>query len=111
MGESGAWISDFLPYTAEIADDLCFIKSMYTEAVNHAPAITFFLTGSEMAGRPSMGSWLTYGLGRSAENLPSFVVMTSRDKEASCGQIFLRLLLGQWLLAHSATGRQIQRER
>ena len=97
-GESGAWISDFLPYTAEIADDLCFIKSMYTEAVNHAPAITFFLTGSEMAGRPSMGSWLTYGLGRSAENLPSFVVMTSRDKEASCGQIFYDYYWGSGFL-------------
>ncbi|MBX2817545.1 MAG: DUF1501 domain-containing protein [Saprospiraceae bacterium] len=87
-GESGAWVSDLMPHTAAIADDLCFIKSMYTEAVNHAPAITFFLTGSEMAGRPSMGSWLTYGLGSSAKNLPDFVVMTSRDKEASCGQIF-----------------------
>ena len=97
-GESGAWISDFLPYTSEIADDLCFIKSMYTEAVNHAPAITFFLTGSEMAGRPSMGSWLTYGLGRSAENLPSFVVMTSRDKEASCGQIFYDYYWGSGFL-------------
>jgi len=97
-GESGAWVSDFLPYTSEIADDLCFIKSMYTEAVNHAPAITFFLTGSEMAGRPSMGSWLTYGLGRSAENLPSFVVMTSRDKEASCGQIFYDYYWGSGFL-------------
>src|SRR5438874_9761339 len=54
-GKSGAWVSDFLPKIAEIVDDLCFIRSMHTEAVNHAPAITFFLTGSEMAGRPSMG--------------------------------------------------------
>ncbi|MCA8999718.1 MAG: DUF1501 domain-containing protein [Planctomycetaceae bacterium] len=87
-GESGAWVCDFLPNIASIADDLCFIKSMYTEAVNHAPAITFLLTGSEMPGRPSMGAWMTYGLGRSVDNLPSYVVMTSRDKEASCGQIF-----------------------
>jgi hypothetical protein len=77
-----------MPHTAKIADDLCFIKSMHTTQVNHAPAITFFLTGSEMPGRPSMGSWLTYGLGTESENLPGFVVMTSRDKEASCGQIF-----------------------
>lgn len=87
-GQSGATLSDFMPHTAKIADDLCFIKSMTTTQVNHAPAITFFLTGSEMPGRPSMGSWLTYGLGTDSENLPGFVVMTSRDKEASCGQIF-----------------------
>ncbi|MBM81997.1 MAG: sulfatase [Planctomycetaceae bacterium] len=87
-GESGAWVSSFLPKTASIADDLCFIKSMHTEQVNHAPAITFFLTGSEMPGRPSMGAWLSYGLGSEAEDLPGFVVMTSRDKQASCGQIF-----------------------
>lgn len=87
-GQSGAWISDFLPETAKIADELCFIKSMYTESVNHAPAITFFLTGSEQPGRPSMGAWLTYGLGSTSEDLPAFVTMTSRDKENSCGQIF-----------------------
>ena len=87
-GQSGAWVSDLLPHIADIADDLCFIKSMHTEAVNHSPAITFLLTGSENPGRPSMGSWLTYGLGTESEDLPAFVVMTSRDKEASCGQIF-----------------------
>ena len=103
-GQSGAWISDFLPYTAEVADDLCFIKSMYTEAVNHAPAITFFLTGSEMAGRPSMGSWLTYGLGHSADNLPSFVVMTSVDKETSCGQIFYDYYWGSGFLPTKLQG-------
>ena len=103
-GESGAWISDFLPHIAEIADDLCFIKSMYTEAVNHAPAITFFLTGSEMAGRPSMGAWLSYGLGTEAEDLPSFVVMTSRDKEASCGQIFYDYYWGSGFLPSKLQG-------
>jgi len=87
-GESGAWFSDFLPHIASIADKLCIVKSMHTNAVNHAPAICFFLTGAEQPGRPSMGSWLSYGLGSEAEDLPSFVVMTSRDKEASCGQIF-----------------------
>lgn len=97
-GQSGAWVSDFLPQTAAIADDLCFIKSLHTEAVNHAPAITFFLTGSEMAGRPTMGSWMTYGLGVETENLPSFVVMTSRDKEASCGQIFYDYYWGSGFL-------------
>lgn len=87
-GNSGAWACDFLPHTASIVDDLCFVKSMHTNAVNHAPAITFFLTGSEMPGRPSMGAWMTYGLGSETQDLPGFVVMTSRDKEATCGQIF-----------------------
>jgi hypothetical protein len=103
-GESGAWVSDFMPHTASIADDLCFIKSMYTEAVNHAPAITFFLTGSEMPGRPSMGSWLTYGLGSDSEDLPAFVVMTSRDKEASCGQIFYDYYWGSGFLPTKLQG-------
>ncbi|MCA9074915.1 MAG: DUF1501 domain-containing protein, partial [Planctomycetaceae bacterium] len=87
-GESGAWVSDLLPHTAAIADDLCFIKSMHTEQVNHAPAITHLMSGFERPGRPSMGAWLTYGLGSDSQELPGFVVMTSRDKEASCGQIF-----------------------
>src|SRR5688572_29822335 len=84
-GQSGAWLGEYLPHMASVADDLCFIKSMHTEAVNHAPAITFFLTGGEQPGRPSMGAWATYGLGTESENLPGFVVMTSRDKEARCG--------------------------
>lgn len=103
-GRSGAWVSDFLPHTAGIADELCFIKSMHTEAVNHAPAITFFLTGAEIAGRPSMGAWLTYGLGSSSEDLPSYVVMTSRDKEASCGQIFYDFYWGSGFLATKYQG-------
>lgn len=103
-GASGAWVSDFLPRIASISDDLCFIKSMHTEAVNHAPGITFFLTGSEMAGRPSMGAWLTYGLGVDTEELPSFVVMTSRDKEASCGQIFYDFYWGSGFLPSKFQG-------
>jgi hypothetical protein len=103
-GKSAAWVSDFLPRTAEIADDLCFIKSMHTGAVNHAPAITFFLTGAEQPGRPSIGSWLTYGLGSTSENLPAFVVMTSRDKEASCGQIFYDFYWGSGFLPSKYQG-------
>ncbi|MBI1903665.1 MAG: DUF1501 domain-containing protein [Planctomycetia bacterium] len=87
-GQCGAWVCDFLPHTASIVDDVTFIKSMFTTQVNHAPAITFFLTGAEQPGRPSIGAWLSYGLGCETDNLPAFVVMTSRDKEASCGQIF-----------------------
>lgn len=97
-GRGGAWVADFLPHTAAIADELCFIKSMYTTQVNHAPAICFFLTGSEMPGRPSIGAWLTYGLGSETENLPAFVAMTSRDKEASCGQIFYDFYWGSGFL-------------
>ena len=87
-GQCGATVSDFLPFTSSIVDDITFVKSMHTTQVNHAPAITFFLTGGEQPGRPSIGSWLTYGLGSESSDMPGFVVMTSRDKEASCGQIF-----------------------
>ena len=76
-GNSGAWLSELLPHTAKVADDLCFIKSMKTEAINHDPAITYVLTGSERAGRPSLGSWLSYGLGSENHDLPAFVVMIS----------------------------------
>lgn len=107
-GESGAWVSSFLPRTAAIADDLCFVKSMHTEAVNHAPAITFFLTGSEMPGRPSFGSWLSYGLGHQARDLPEFVVMTSRDREASCGQIFYDFYWGSGFLPTKFQGVQFR---
>lgn len=79
-GNSGAWLSDLLPHTAKVADDLCFIKSMHTEAINHDPAITFFQTGSQIAGRPSMGAWLSYGLGSDNENLPTFTVLVTKDK-------------------------------
>jgi len=97
-GESGAWVSQLMPYTAQIADDVCFVKSMYTEAVNHAPAISFLLTGSEMPGRPAMGAWLSYGLGNETENLPSYTVMTSVSKGTSCGQIFYDFYWGSGFL-------------
>ncbi len=76
-GQSGAWLSDLLPYHREIVDDVCFVKSMFTEAINHDPAITFFQTGSQIAGRPSMGAWLSYGLGSMNDDLPSFIVLVS----------------------------------
>ena len=62
-GQAGAWVSELLPHTARVVDDLCFVRSMHTEAINHDPAITFFQTGAQLAGRPSIGSWLAYGLG------------------------------------------------
>ncbi|MCH2100966.1 MAG: DUF1501 domain-containing protein [Planctomycetes bacterium] len=97
-GESGATVSGLMPEIAKIADKLCFVKSMHTTQVNHAPAITFFLTGGEQPGRPSMGSWLSYGLGRDTDDLPTFVVMTSRDQENSCGQIFYDYYWGSGFL-------------
>ncbi len=79
-GQSGAWVSELMPHTARIADQLCFIKSIYTDAINHDPAITFFQTGSQIAGRPSMGSWLTYGLGSDNQNLPGFIVLVTANQ-------------------------------
>jgi Protein of unknown function (DUF1501) len=76
-GESGAWVSELMPYTAKIADHLTFIRSMNTDAINHDPAVTFLQTGSQIAGRPSIGSWLVYGLGSETQDLPGFVVMIS----------------------------------
>ena len=76
-GESGAWVSDFLPYTAAIADELCFVKSVHTEHVNHDPASKFLHTGFQLAGRPSAGAWVSYALGSDNRDLPNFVVMNS----------------------------------
>ncbi len=80
-GQSGAWVSELMPHTADIVDDLCFIKTMHTEAINHDPAITFFQTGSQQPGRPSIGSWLSYGLGSINQNLPTFIVLLSRGSQ------------------------------
>jgi hypothetical protein len=77
-GQSGAWVSDLLPHTAKVVDRMCFIKSMHTEAINHDPAVTFFQTGFQLAGRPSIGAWLSYGLGSENKDLPAFVVMISQ---------------------------------
>ena len=76
-GASGAWIGDLLPHTAKIADDIAIVRSVHTDAINHDPAVTFLLTGAQIAGRPSLGSWLSYGLGAETEDLPAFVVMIS----------------------------------
>jgi hypothetical protein len=77
-GQSGAWISELLPHTAQIADELCFVKSLHTEAINHDPAVTFFQTGAQLAGRPSIGAWLSWGLGSDNTDLPAFVAMISQ---------------------------------
>lgn len=77
-GKSGAWASELVPHTAKIIDELCFIKTMHTEAINHDPAVTFFQTGSQLAGRPSIGSWISYGLGSENQDLPAYVAMLSK---------------------------------
>ena len=77
-GKSGTWVSDLLPHTAKVVDDLCVVRSVFTEAINHDPAITFLQTGSQISGRPSIGSWVSYGLGTDNENLPAFVVLITK---------------------------------
>jgi len=79
-GKSGTWVSDLMPHTAKIVDDLCLIRSMHTEAINHDPAITLMQTGHQQPGRPSMGSWIDYGLGSENSDLPAFVVLISKGK-------------------------------
>lgn len=90
-GQSGAWVSELLPHTAEIADKLCFVKSMHTEAINHDPAVTFFQTGAQLAGRPSIGAWISYGLGSENRDLPAFVVMVSSGSGRSGQPLYDRL--------------------
>jgi hypothetical protein len=104
-GESGAWVSELMPHTAKIVDDLCFIKSMYTEAINHDPAITFMQTGSQLPGRPSIGSWLSYGLGTANENLPAFVVLVTKNKY---GQPLYARLWGNGFLPSQHQGVQFR---
>jgi uncharacterized protein (DUF1501 family) len=104
-GRSGAWISELLPHTAGVADELCFIKSMHTQAINHDPAITFFQTGSQIAGRPSIGAWLSYGLGSANENLPVFCVLVTKDKG---GQPLYERLWGSGFLPATHQGVQFR---
>jgi hypothetical protein len=97
-GKSGAWISELLPYTAKIADDMCIIRSMQTEAINHDPAITFCQTGFQLAGRPSMGAWIAYGLGSENRDLPSYLVLVSRGTGRAAGQPLYDRLWGTGFL-------------
>jgi hypothetical protein len=97
-GQCGAWVSDLLPHTAKIVDELCIVRSMFTEAINHDPAITFFQTGSQLAGRPSAGAWVAYGLGRLNQDLPAFVVMISRDQTRKADQPLYDRLWGSGFL-------------
>jgi len=103
-GQAGTWLSELLPHTGKIADDIAVIKSMHTEAINHDPAITFFQTGSEQPGRPSLGSWLSYGLGTENENLPAFIVLISQGSGNLTDQPLFSRLWGSGFLPTSHQG-------
>lgn len=90
-GKSGAWVSELLPHTAKVADELCFVKSMHTQVINHDPAITFFQTGFQLAGRPSIGAWLSYGLGSENKDLPGFIVLVSQGSGRGGQPLYDRL--------------------
>jgi len=104
-GKSAAPVSELLPWTAKMVDDLCFLKSVQTDHINHDPAITFFQTGHQLAGRPSMGAWLSYGLGSANDNLPSFVVLISKDR---IDQPLYSRLWGNGFLASTHQGVQFR---
>jgi hypothetical protein len=90
-GRNGAWVSELLPWTARLVDDLCVIRTMHTEAINHDPAVTYICTGSQIPGRASLGSWLSYGLGTANRNLPAFVVMTPSWTRGNDQALYQRL--------------------
>ena len=108
QGQCGRWLSDLLPYTGKVADELCVIRSMNTEAINHDPAITFLQTGSQLPGRPSMGSWIDYGLGSANENLPAFVVLNSLPGNGMADQGLLARLWGAGFLPSRYQGVQFR---
>jgi len=97
-GRSGISLSEMLPNVGSLADEICVVRGMNTEAVNHAPGVTFFMTGAQVPGRPSLGAWLSYGLGSETDNLPTFVVMTSSDRGKTCGQLFFDYYWGAGFL-------------
>jgi hypothetical protein len=107
-GRNGTWLSELLPHTAKIVDDICLIKSMQTEAINHDPAITFVQTGSQLAGRPSMGAWVAYGLGSPNKDLPAFVVLVSRGTGNPADQPLYDRLWGSGFLPTKYQGVKLR---
>ncbi|RMG37067.1 MAG: DUF1501 domain-containing protein [Planctomycetota bacterium] len=103
-GQSGAWISELLPYHAKMVDDICIIKTLHTEAINHDPAITYICTGHQLPGRPSLGAWLSYGLGSMNHNLPTFVVMTAKWSGRKQAQALYNRLWGSGFLPSKHAG-------
>jgi hypothetical protein len=109
-GRSGAWVSELLPHTARVVDDLCFVHSLHTEAINHDPAVTFFQTGAQLAGRPSIGAWLAYGLGSLNEDLPAFVVLVSQGSGNPNDQPLYDRLWGSGFLPSKYQGVKFRAE-
>ncbi len=109
-GQSGMWLSELLPHIGSVADDICLVKSMHTDAVNHAPGVTLFMTGSQIPGRPSFGAWAAYGLGSATDELPAFVVMTSSDEKKTCGQLFYDYYWGSGFLPSLYQGVRFRSE-
>ena len=107
-GQAGTWISELLPHTAKVMDDICLIRSMHTEAINHDPAITYIQTGSQQPGRPSLGAWLSYGLGSEAEDLPAFIVLISHGSGRDANQGLLERLWGSGFLPSSHQGVKLR---
>ena len=103
-GQSGAWVSELLPHTAGIVDELCVVRSMHTEAINHDPAVTLLQTGHQQPGRPSFGAWLSYGLGCESKDLPAFVVMVSRGSAARPADPLYARLWGSGFLPSNHQG-------
>lgn len=97
-GQSGAWLSELLPHLSTVADDIAFVKTVHTEAINHDPAITYIQTGSQIPGRPSMGAWVSYGIGSPSRDLPAFVVLPSRLAAGSQSQALFSRLWGSGFL-------------
>jgi hypothetical protein len=109
-GKSGTWLSELLPHTAGVVDELCIIRSMWTEAINHDPAITYIQTGSQQPGRPSFGAWVAYGLGSVAKDLPAFVVMISHGTGRDANQGLLDRLWGAGFLPSRYQGVKLRSE-
>jgi hypothetical protein len=107
-GDQGTWLGELLPHTGGVVDRLCLVRSMHTEAINHDPAITFIQTGSQQPGRPSLGAWLSYGLGRMVDNLPAFVVMISHGSGRDANQGLLERLWGAGFLPSSHQGVKLR---
>ncbi len=103
-GQAGTWVSELLPYTARIVDQIALVKTVWTEAINHDPAVTYICTGNQLPGRPSLGSWLSYGLGTMNQNLPAFVVMTASWSSTRPAQAIYNRLWGAGYLPSKHQG-------
>ena len=110
-GKSGMWVCELLPYTAEMVDDMCFIRSMHTEAINHEPAITYMQTGNQITGRPCLGAWVSYGLGSLNDNLPTFVVLVAKPTNTEQFQAISARLWSSGYLSGRARRRLVPQRR